>query len=245
MMVPRPPPDPAAAYNLTTSVRGRGRRSEGMTGEAATCDSCDTHPHLASMVSHAAAAPPPPPASMVSHSVAETEASATVELVSDDEDAEDYGEAAGVVYSCTLGDNQPLVIQAVTSDEAETKGDPMDTSDIDPEPHNDDLITNTNDDNDDIVAEPISSKFVVNFIKEDPTEEKKNETNKPDMQEDRRVESSDAAQEHNAEKNTEQSSDTETKANITDGDGKDKVSTKSKLYNLFFGCLGKRNKSRS
>ena len=241
MMVPRPPPDPAAAYNLTTSVRGRGRRSEGMTGEAATCDSCDTHPHLASMVSHAAAAAAPPPASMVSHSVAETEASATVELVSDDEDAEDYGEAAGVVYSCTLGDNQPLVIQAVTSDEAE----PMDTSDIDPEPNNDDLITNTNDDNDDIVAEPISSKFVVNFIKEDPTEEKKNETNKPDMQEDRRVESSDAAQEYNAEKNTEQSSDTETKANITDGDGKDKVSTKSKLYNLFFGCLGKRNKSRS
>ena len=90
-----------------------------MTGEAATCDSCDTHPHLSSMVSHAAAAPPPAPASMVSHSVTETEASATVELVSDDEDAEDYGEAAGVVYSCTLGDNQPLVIQAVTSDEAE------------------------------------------------------------------------------------------------------------------------------
>merc|ERR1712156_1278573 len=101
---------------------------------------------------------------------------------------------------------------AVTSDEAETK-EPMDTSDIDPEPNNDDLITDTNDDNDDIVAEPISSKFVVNFIKEGPTEEKKNETNKPDMQEDRRVESSNAAQEYNAEQNTEQSSDTETKAN--------------------------------
>merc|ERR1719350_2426079 len=106
-----------------------------------------------------------------------------IELVSDDDEEEEMDdEESGVVtYSCTLGHNVPCVMQALAGGEGDTQvapdpGNVSTESDQISVPVEDLITSNKTDIDDDFVAAPLTSKFVINFTKADSCQEDKTDT---------------------------------------------------------------------
>ena len=173
--------------------------------------------------------------------VSQEEAAFTnIELVSDDEEEESPEEEPGVVtYSCILGHNVPCVMQTLAPGgeedthvkEAEEISEPVD-----------DLITsNTGDDDDDFVAAPITSKFVVNFTRDDPGHENSaNIEPRTELGLEEPIRTL-------ADKEENIIPEEDVKEDNHQTDKKQKVSTKDKIFNVLFGCFRSRkcNKSSS
>ena len=110
------------------------------------------------------------PSSMVCHSIGATTIVCDDKDSDSDSDEEDYEcedeEGSAVTYSFTLGNNVPLVVQTVTSEVVSDKNEENEAD------NKNDITIITNDEADDIVAEPMTSKFIVNFRKdsEEPEE---------------------------------------------------------------------------
>ena len=156
-----------------------------------------------------------------------------IELVSDDE------EAPGVLtYSCTLGHNVPCVIQAVAGDEEDSPSCNT-TQQVELE----DLITNIHDDgDDDIVAEPLTSKFVVNFSKDNSSEPEPvtgalKDSDEPIL----------TAEEKEEEKQepTQQVKEEDALLENKQTDIVEKVSAKERIFNILFGCFKSRKSNKS
>ena len=168
-----------------------------------------------------------------------------IELVSDDEEESPEEDQSVVTYSCTLGDNVPCVIQALAGGEAdtETQEAPIDNVCTVKEAAEtgpvEDLITSCEGD-DDFVAAPVTSKFVVNFTKADPEdhEDKADSEPRPEPESDQPVLTS--ADEKEVEEQDEEVKEDKTEI-------KQKVSTKDKIFNMLFGCFKSRkcNKTSS
>ena len=169
------------------------------------------------------------PSSMVCHSIgATTQACDDNEAVSDsDEDYEcEDEEGSAVTYSFTLGNNVPLVVQTVTSETTSDKNDvnaAVDTND-------NDITIITNDGADDIVAEPMTSKFIVNFRKDSEEPEDQQPSIEVSTSSNTTEEQSKDSEKDTLEANLEKSSAS---------------STKTKILNILFGCFRiKRNKCK-
>ena len=164
------------------------------------------------------------PSSMVCHSIeSKTQTLNNIEAVSESED--DYEcedeEGSAVTYSFTLGNNVPLVVQTVTS---ETASDKTELNAADNEV---DITIIAHDEADDIVAEPLTSKFVVNF---------RNGSKEPEDL----VQSTEESSKSNIEKDPIQ----ELENNIVEPEI-EKSSTKRKILNILFGCFRlRRNKCK-
>ena len=170
-----------------------------------------------------------------------------IELVSDEEEEEEMDdEESGVVtYSCTLGHNVPCVMQALPGGEGDTQAapDPGNVSageEAESEPVEDLITSNKTDIDDDFVAAPLTSKFVVNFTNADSCQEDKTDTEpRNETEQDDKI----LAPADNEEEITPKEKDKE--ENHQTEKNKQKVSTKEKIFNVLFGCFKCSNKSTS
>ena len=169
-----------------------------------------------------------------------------IELVSDEEEECPEEEPGVVTYSCTLGHNVPCVMQALAEGEEDTEApgnvSPVKEAESDQISELVDLITsNKCDGDDDFVAAPLTSKFVVNFTKADPEDQDKADT------EPRTEPESDEQKRRSADKEEEVEATEEAKEENQQTEIKQKVSTKEKIFNMLFGCFKSRkcNKSSS
>lgn len=169
-----------------------------------------------------------------------------IELVSDDEEEESPEEESGVVtYSCTLGHNVPCVMQALAGGEEDTRASPVPgnvsaESDQISEPVEDLITSNKCDIDDDFVAAPLTSKFVVNFTKADSCQEDKTDTEpRTETEQDDTVLTPADAEDETTPKEMAK------EENLQAEKIKQKVSTKKKIFNVLFGCFKCSNKSTS
>ena len=162
---------------------------------------------------------------MVAHTVANNPDQEDIE---DDENVNDYDdENTAVTYSFTLENNRPLVVQVtmnalkkclilcLTVEQAISNED----QNVDEKVSNySEAVVNAEEDN--IVCEPIKSKFVVNF--------------KPEEEGDKRPDIHETVVEEKA-----QAEDSEIKPDIESAPEKKDSTAKSKIMKLFFGCFRK------
>ena len=167
-----------------------------------------------------------------------------IELVSDEEEESPEEDPGVVTYSCTLGHNVPCVMQTLAPGaEEDTQASPGNVTVTEKEAEEisepvEDLITsNTCDDDDDFVAAPMTSKFVVNFKREDPNNEV---TENIEQESEEPIRTS-------SDKEEEIEPEEDVKEDNHQTENKQKVSTKDKIFNLLFGCFRSRkcNKSSS
>ena len=179
----------------------------------------------------------------------EVAVSTNIELVSDEEEECPEEEPGVVTYSCTLGHNVPCVMQALAEGEDDTEAQaspaPGNVSSVkeaesDKISEPEDLITsNKCDGDDDFVAAPLTSKFVVNFTKADPEDQDMADT-KP------RTEPESDEQKLRSEDREEEVEPTEeAKEENQQTEIKQKVSTKEKIFNMLFGCFKSRKYNKS
>ena len=165
-----------------------------------------------------------------------------IELVSDEEEESPEEDPGVVTYSCTLGHNVPCVMQTLAPGaEEDTQASPgnltVKEAEESSEPVEDLITSNTCGDDDDFVAAPMTSKFVVNFKREDPGNE---------VTENIEQESEEPIQTP-ADKEEEIEPEEDVKEDNHQTEIKQKVSTKDKIFDVLFGCFRSRkcNKSSS
>ena len=180
--------------------------------------------------------------------VSQEEAAFTnIELVSDEEEESPEEEPGVVTYSCILGHNVPCVMQTLAPGaEEDTQAPPCNVKEAEgeeiSEPVEDLITSNTCDDDDDFVAAPMTSKFVVNFTREDPGyEDSANIEPRTELGSEEPIRTLGDIKEENNE------SEEDVKEDNHQTDIKQKVSTKDKIFNVLFGCFRSRkcNKSSS
>merc|ERR1740123_854660 len=168
-----------------------------------------------------------------------------IELVSEDEEESPAEEPGVVTYSCILGHNVPCVMQTLApGGEEDTQAPPCNVKEAEEisEPVEDLITSNTCDDDDDFVAAPMTSKFVVNFTREDPGyEDSANIEPRTELGSEEPIRTLGDIKEENNE------SEEDVKEDNHQTDIKQKVSTKDKIFNVLFGCFRSRkcNKSSS
>ena len=160
---------------------------------------------------------------------------------SDFEDEENIEDEA-VTYTFSFGDNVPVVVSTSTETETEVAEDLPKSGDVAMSNDEFDDITKVIEEPDDIVAVPIESKFVVNFTKDVEEEKVDGDNNEAPGT----IKESETEKEETNDRDTskQEFDDSETKPE-QEQQNKTKISTKTKLYNLFFGCFSRMKKNKS
>ena len=161
--------------------------------------------------------------------------------VDDDEDNEniEVEDAVPITYTFTFGDNIPIIVKANDDNKdvfAVNEDRVQELVTIDGITEEESILDATNEEDADVVALPISSKFVVNFQKVSEEEL----PIKDDIKDEAFVKDGKEGAELLEKPNNECEDDVQTENRMTDVSKSSKVPMKTKIFNLLFGCFSKK-----